>query len=162
MKFRIYVLQTKALIGSVRVGSSYEKLPLNPNSNWTDWTVSHFFGSTRVLGLKSDKKGLNLVTNSKNNRENLGEIAKMLTLPWRVNLESVRVGSGQDVNSLNRVTRTEMRALHCNKTMATEHPRVKARGREGGGKLRRHVRSNTEKNFSCDAAQLFKQRRGTL
>ena len=36
----------------------------------------------------------------------------MLTLPYRVNFGSVRVGSGQDLNSLNRVTRTEMRALH--------------------------------------------------
>ena len=35
----------------------------------------------------------------------------MLTLPYRVNFESVQVGSGQEINSLNGVTRTEMRAL---------------------------------------------------
>ena len=44
-------------------------------------------------------------------QENRGNWGIMLTLPYRVNFESVRVGLGQDVNSLNRVTQTEMSAL---------------------------------------------------
>ena len=58
------------------------------------------------------KKGLNLVKTSTKNRGNMGKIAKILTLSYQVNFELVLVGLGQDVNLLNRVTRTEMRALH--------------------------------------------------
>ena len=57
------------------------------------------------------KKRLNLVKDSKKIEEIRGKFTKMRTLPYRVNFRLVRVGSGQDVNSLNRVTRTEMRAL---------------------------------------------------
>ena len=57
------------------------------------------------------KKRLKLVKNSKKIEEIRGKITKMLTLSYRVNIELVWVGSGQDVNSLNRVTRTEMSAL---------------------------------------------------
>ena len=85
------VVQGKALIGLVRVSSSYEKLPSTLTQSEPDWTASHFFGSTRVWGPKSDKKKAEFGQGYQENRGNWG---KMLTLPYRVNFGSVWVGLG--------------------------------------------------------------------
>ena len=97
----------KALIGSVWVSSSYEKLPSTLTQTEP---IGQQVTSSGQLKFR-DPKVIKKAEFGQGYQENGGNWGKMLTLPYRVNFGSVRVGLGYDFNSLNRVTRTEMRAL---------------------------------------------------
>ena len=83
------VATSKALIGSVRVGSSYEKLPLTLTQTEPIGSKSLFrVNSSLVWGPKSDKKKAEF---GQGYQENKGNWGNRLTHPLRVNFGLVRV-----------------------------------------------------------------------